>query len=88
MFPKGIKQQPFDYIHKELSAIVHEKRITALFLSTLFKIIQHHFSYNTGKQSFCAPDFLRVRIIFLKDTGMGIAFRCRSPPLISILPFN
>lgn len=65
---------------KTMCVVVHEKRIMALFLSTLFTIIQHRFSYNTGKQLFCAPDFFRMRIIFLIDKGSNTIFRCRSPP--------
>ena len=65
---------------KIVCVVVHEKRITALFLSTLFTIIQHHFVNNTGEQLFCAPEFFRVRIIFLKCRGSLVVFRCRSPP--------
>ena len=77
MFPKDTEQRRFHYTCKALCAVVHEKRITALFLSTLFTIIQHHFSNHTV---FCVPEFFRVRIIFLKYRGSQIVFRCRSPP--------
>ncbi len=65
---------------KIVCVVVHEKRITALFLSTLFTIIQHHFVNNTGEQLFCAPEFFRVRIIFLKCRGIHAVYHCRSPP--------
>lgn len=35
MFPKDTEQQLFHYICEALSAVVHEKRITALFSLTL-----------------------------------------------------
>lgn len=80
MFPKDTEQRRFNYTYKVLCAVVHEKRITALFLSTLFTIIQHHFSNNTQELLFCVPEFLGVRIIFMKHEGSGAVFHCRSPP--------
>lgn len=80
MFSKDIKRYQFNCIYKALCAVVHEKRITALFLSTLFTIIQHHFSNKIGELLFCVPEFLGVHIIFLKHEGSGAVFRCRSPP--------
>ena len=80
MFPKDAEQQLLHYTCKALCAVVHEKRITALFLSTLFTIIQHHFSNNTGELLFCVPEFLRVHIIFLKYRGIHAVYSCRSPP--------
>ena len=80
MFPKDTEQRRFHYTCKALCAVVHEKRITALFLSTLFTIIQHHFSNNVGELLFCVPEFLGVLFIFLKHEGSGAVFHCRSPP--------
>ena len=80
MFPKDTEQYRANCIYKILCAVVQEKRITALFLSTIFTIIQHHIINNTGELIFCAPDFFRVRINFLKCKGNQVVFRCRSPP--------
>lgn len=80
MFPKDTEQYQFNYIYKPLCAVIHEKRIAALFFSTYFTIVQHHFSNNTGELLFCVPEFFRVCIIFLKHEGSGTVFRCRSPP--------
>lgn len=88
MFPKDTEQYRFNRICKALCAVVYEKRIAALFLSTIFTIIQQHFSRNTGQQALCVPEFFRVRIIFLKDRGSQAVLHCRSPPLISILAVN
>ena len=80
MFPKDTEQYQFNYICKALCVVVHEKRIAALFHSTISAIFQHRFFHKTGEQLFCVPEFFRVRIIFLKCRGSQVIFRCRSPP--------
>ena len=69
---------------KTMCVVVHEKRITTLFLLTLFTVFQHYIFRNKEKLYACASSVLRVRIIFLKDKGNGMVFHCRSPPLTSI----
>lgn len=80
MFPKDIERHRLNYRHKALCAVVHEKRIAVLFLSTLFTVFQHHIFFNKEKLYVCASSVLRVRIIFLKYRGSQVIFRCRSPP--------
>lgn len=66
MFPKDTEQHQFNHICKILRTVIHEKRITVLFLSTIFTIIQHQLINNTEEQIFCISEFFRVCIIFLK----------------------
>lgn len=80
MFPKDTEQQLFHYICEALSAVVHEKRITALLLSTIFAIFQHQPFYRKRKPLVCTSRFLRVCIIFLNSKGNCLGLHCRSPP--------
>ena len=80
MFPKDTEQQLFHYICEALSAVVHEKRITALLLSTIFAIFQHQPFYSKRKPLVCTSRFLRVCIIFLNSKGNCLGLHCRSPP--------
>ena len=80
MFPKDTEQQLFHYICEALSAVVHRKRITALWLSTIFAIFQYQPFYSKRKPLVCTSRFLRVCIIFLNSKGNCLGLHCRSPP--------